>query len=68
MGYMYRLAPNVDHAFAWPEVYGANAIGAFILFIGIAMFVAQFADDEKRANRAHALFCDLLKLFQRSPR
>jgi hypothetical protein len=68
VGYIYQLAPNIDHAFTWPELYGAIAISAFILFIGIAMFVALFANDDKRASRAHMIFCDLLKLFQRRTR
>ncbi len=67
MVHSYQLISSVNYALTWPEIYGAIVIGAFIIFIGVAMFVALFADDE-RASRAHKILIDLLKVFQRRTR
>jgi hypothetical protein len=66
--YIYHLASSINRALTWPEIYGAAAVGAFIVFIGVAMFVALFAHDDKRANRAYKILGDLLKVFQRRTR
>ncbi len=68
MAYIYHLASTIDRALSWPEIYAAATMSAFILLISIAMFVALFARDDKRAERAHKIFCDLLKVFQRRTR
>jgi hypothetical protein len=68
VAYIYHLASTVDGAVAWPEIYAAATISAFILLISIAMFVALFDHDDKRANRAYKIFRDLLKVFQRRAR
>lgn len=49
-----------SHAIAWPEIYGAAVIGAFIIFTGVAMFVALFTHNPRRARRAQEIFRDLL--------
>lgn len=68
MVHIYHLASTIDRAVTWPEIYGAAVTGAFIIFIGSAMFVALFAKDDKRAGRAQKILSDLLKLFSRRTR
>lgn len=68
MVYIYHLASTINHALTWPEIYGAAAVGALIIFIGVAMFVALFANDDKRAARAYKIFSDLLRAFLRRTR
>jgi hypothetical protein len=63
-----HLASDVGRALAWPEIYAAATITAFMLLISIAMFVALFDRDRERANRAYKIFRDLLKVFQRRTR
>jgi hypothetical protein len=61
--YTYHLASSIERALTWPEIYGAATIGALIFLISIAMFVAMFSRDDKRAKRAHEIFSELLKVF-----
>lgn len=68
MIYIYHLAASINRALTWPEICGAIIVGAFIIFIGVAMFVALFADDDKRATRAYKIFRDLLRAFLRRTR
>ena len=55
-----HLMVSTSHAIAWPEIYGAATIGAFVIFTGVAMFVALFARNPRRAGRAQEIFRDLL--------
>jgi hypothetical protein len=64
---IYDLGSTINHTLTWPEIYGAAVVGAFIIFIGVAVFVALFADD-KRAIRAQKILRELLKVFQRRTR
>jgi hypothetical protein len=68
VAYIHHSASTIDRALSWPEIYVAATIGAFIILISIAEFVALFAHDDRRANRAHQILSDLLKVFQRRTR
>ena len=40
-----------------------------LIYLGVAMFVALFSKDERRAERAQAIFSELLSVFRwRRPR
>jgi hypothetical protein len=44
-------------------------VAVLLVYLGIAMFVALFSKDDKRAERARAIFADLVCLFRwRRPR
>ena len=60
MDNVFRLTVSTSHAIAWPEIYGAAVIGAFIIFTGVALFVALFTRDIRRAERAQEMFRALL--------
>lgn len=68
MLYILYLVASIYDARAWIEVYIAATIGAFVLFIGVAIFVAIFAKDDKRGLRAEKIVSELLKVFHRRTR
>jgi hypothetical protein len=68
VNYSHHLASSISRALTWPEIYSAATVGAFIIFIGVAMFVALFANDDRRAARAYKIFSDLLRAFLRRTR
>jgi hypothetical protein len=49
----------------WAAMLVASVIGVFVVFTGVALFVALFDDDEARAVRAMVILKDLLSLFRR---
>lgn len=61
---IYRLMASTGHALAWTEIYGAAAIGIFIVFTGVAMSVALFTRNSGRARRAHEIFTELLNFLR----
>lgn len=61
---------HVAPQWASVTVHGVWLVAAVLLvYLGIAMFVALFSKDDTRAERARAIFSDLLYLFRwRRPR
>lgn len=60
MNNICHLTVGASHAIAWPEIYGAAVIGSFFIFIGVALFVALFTRNIRRAERAQEMFSTLL--------
>jgi hypothetical protein len=59
---------HVSHAVAWSAFYTLIILGVLLCLLALATFVALFAQDEKRANRALRVFRELITLLRRPPR
>lgn len=69
MTLIFYLATNLGHALKWSALYAAVVLAVLLGLVAVAMSVALFAKDDRRASRAYQIFIELLRLFrQRGPR
>jgi hypothetical protein len=61
---MLRVAAEFGPQPAWFLIFAAAVIGAFVIYIGIAMIAVLYARDEEEGKLRYQLFHDLISLFR----
>jgi hypothetical protein len=60
-----EISTYFSRALELPAAFGAAFLLFLTLLLSVAMAVALFAKDDKRAGRAYKIFVELLRVLQR---
>jgi hypothetical protein len=58
------MSGTLPKIIAYAGGFAAAVIAVFVLYVGLALWVALFDPDHKRADRARAVLAELLRLFR----
>lgn len=64
---LVRLLADVDPAAIWTVRTIGAVVGAFVVYVGIAMVATLFTRDPGQRKTRYRIFRDLLDLFRRRP-
>jgi hypothetical protein len=62
---LLRLLAEIGPGAIWVFIFIAAVIAAFVVYVGIALVAALFANDPKQQEVRRKILRDLLRLFRR---